>query len=82
MAEDKTIIIRNLAELTSPQVKLVLDRAVIKATGTFKLPPLDLDAIQARADELDPKSQTKADIYMLLIEIRRLNAAQAVQQQG
>ncbi len=66
-------VIRSLAELTRPQIRAVIEKATIKAKGTCKPPPLDLDAIQERADELDPKSQTKADIYRLLIEVRRLS---------
>lgn len=65
-------VIRSLSELTRPQVQLIVDKAEIKATGTYKPPPLDLVAIKARADELDGKSQLKADIYMLLIEIEKL----------
>lgn len=45
---------------------------VIEAKGTCSVPELDLAAIKARAEDLDPKSQTKADIYLLLIEVERL----------
>lgn len=68
-------IIRSLGELTSPQVRAVLDKAEIKATGTCSPPAIDLDAIKSRADKLDPKSQLKADVYLLLIEVERLTHA-------
>jgi len=53
------------------QIELVIAKAEVKGKGTFTPPPLDLDAIKARADELDPKSPTKADIYMLLMEVEK-----------
>jgi len=65
-------IINSLGELTRPQFEAIIERAEIKAEGTFKPPPLDLAAIKARADELDPRSQTKADIYLLILEVERL----------
>ena len=68
-------IIRSLSELTSPQIQAILEKAEIKATGVCSHPPLDLDAIRARSEELDPKSQTKADIWLLLAEIERLSKA-------
>ena len=64
-------VVKSLAELASPQIQAILEKAEIKAEGTCTPPPLDLAAIRARADELDPKSQLKADIYMLLIEIEK-----------
>lgn len=51
------------------QLQALIDKAEIKGKGVFQAPPLDLEAIRSRADELDPKSQTKADIYMLLIAV-------------
>ena len=51
------------------QVQAIIDKAEIRGKGTFTPPPLDLDAIKTRADELDPKSQTKADIYRLIYEV-------------
>ena len=65
-------VVHSLAELSKPQIQAVLDKVVINATGTCTPPPLDLDAIRTRADELDPSSQTKADIYRLLFEVERL----------
>lgn len=65
--------VSSIAELMSPQVRAIIDKAEIEAKGVFEMPPLDLDAIKSRADELDAKSQTKADIYMLLHEVNRLN---------
>lgn len=50
---------------------------VIEGTGGFHPPVLDLDAIRKRADELDPKSQTKADIYLLLMELQKYVDASA-----
>ena len=64
-------MIKDIRELTRVQLQAVLDKAEIKGKGVFKAPPFDVDAIRARADELDPKSQTKADIYMLLMEIEK-----------
>lgn len=69
---EETIVITDLRQLTQMQMQAILDKVVIKGEGIFKPPPLDLAAIKARAEELDPKSQLKADIYMLLIEIDRL----------
>ncbi len=66
--------VTSIAELMSPQVRAIIDKAEINATGVFKMPPLDLDAIKQRADELDPKSQLKADIYMLIEEAKKRNA--------
>ncbi len=58
--------VTNLRQLTRKQVEVLLSKAEIKAKGSFVPPVLDLAAIKARADELDPKSQLKADIYQLL----------------
>ena len=44
---------------------------VADGKGAFEPPRIDLDAIKKRADELDPKSQTKADIYLLLMELQK-----------
>ena len=65
-------VIRDIRDLTRSQLQVILDKAEIKGKGAFTPPPLDLDAIQQRADELDPTSTTKADLYMLLYEVRRL----------
>ena len=73
MTERRTI--RSLSELTSPQIQAILEKAEIKATGVCSHPPLDLAAIRERSEELDPKSQTKADIWLLLAEIERLQGA-------
>lgn len=70
-------VVHNLSEaLRGPlrlQVEAILSKAEVEAKGTFTPPPLDLDAIKARADELDPKSQTKADIYLLLHHVKKGN---------
>lgn len=63
------MLVKDIRELTRAQLQAVIDKAEIKGKGVFKAPPLDLAAIKERADELDTKSQTKADIYMLLREI-------------
>lgn len=68
-------VIRSLSELTQPQVRAILEKAEIKATGSFTPPPLDLEAIRTRAEALDAKSQTKADIYLLILEVERLRHA-------
>ncbi len=68
-------IINSLSELTRPQVQALLDNVKIQATGTYTPPPLDLEAIKARADELDPQSQAKADMYLLILEVERLTDA-------
>lgn len=54
-------------------IKLAISNAEIKAKGSFNPPSLDLKAIKIRADELDGKSQLKTDIFMLLLEVERLN---------
>jgi len=64
--------ISRLQGITREQARLLLDSAVVEGKGVCTPPPLDLDAIRERADELDPKSQLKADIYCLLIEIETL----------
>ena len=68
------IEIRNVKDLARPQVQAIVDKAELKGKGTFKLPELNLEAIRARADELDPKSQLKADLYLLMMEVEKLNA--------
>ena len=99
MSEEKVIEIKNLAELTKPQILAVLAKAKIEAKGVCQPPPLDKAAVRARAmamptgpaqayifnlleddppnnlpsikrwadDNLDARSQEKADIYTLLI---------------
>ena len=61
----------NLRDLARSQLQILMGKAEVRGKGTFKPPVLDLAAIRQRADELDPKSQTKADIYMLLMEIEK-----------
>lgn len=61
------------ADMTREQVRALIEKAEIKGKGTCTPPPLDLEAIRARADELDPKSQLKADIYLLIIEVEKLS---------
>ena len=59
----------NVREIARAQLQVIMGKAEVKGKGTFKPPVLDLVAIKQRADELDPQSQTKADIYMLLRKI-------------
>ena len=59
-----------------PQIEAVLGQVEVEGKGVFVPPLLDLDAIKLRADELDPKSQIKADIYMLLIEVEKCRTLQ------
>jgi len=61
----------NIRDLARAQLQVLMGKAEVKGKGVFTPPPLDLDAIKFRADELNPKSQTKADIYMLLMEIEK-----------
>ena len=63
----------SLADILDPTVRALIETAEIEAKGTCSPPPLDLKAIRARADELDPESPIKADIYSLLIEVERLS---------
>lgn len=67
--------VKSLAELTMPQIRAIIERAEIKAEGIYQDPPLDIEAIQIRADMLDPGSQTKADLYSLIKVARRLQKA-------
>jgi hypothetical protein len=80
MAEKITIT--SLGQMTRPQLEAIIAKAEIHAEGVFKPPPLDLVAIRERADELDPKSQLKADIYMLLIEVEKLRAEENLHHQS
>lgn len=64
-------MIKDIRELTRVQLQAVIDKAEIKGKGVFIPPSFDLSAIKERADKLDPKSQIKADIYMLLMEIEK-----------
>lgn len=68
---NKTVVY-DIRELTKAQLSAVLDKAEIKGTGNFKMPELDLEAIRERSEQLDAKSQIKADIWMLLAEVERL----------
>ncbi len=61
-----------LAELATPQIQAMLDKVQIEGKGTCSPPPFDLAAIKARAEKLDAKSQVKADLFMLIIEVERL----------
>ena len=47
-----------------------LDLVEIEAKGGFTQPPLDLAGIEARAAELDPKSQLATDMYRLIAEVK------------
>lgn len=58
--------------LVKHAVNVAIGKAEVKAKGTCIPPPLDWEAIKARADELDPKSQLKTDLYILLLEVKRL----------
>ena len=58
-----------IQNLIRTQAQILISKAEVKGKGTFAPPTLDLAAIKQRADELDSQSQTKADIYMLLMEI-------------
>ncbi len=49
-----------------------IGQAEAKGEGSFTAPPLDIEAIKLRAEILDAKSQLKADIYGLIVEIERL----------
>ena len=71
MPEQKTMSLR---EAMKAQVEVVIQKAEHKGKGLFVNPPLDLDAIRVRSEELDPRSQTKADIWMLLAEVNRLRS--------
>ena len=51
--------------------RFTLPDMVAEGEGAYEPPTLDLEAIRARADELDPTSQTKADIYLLLMELQK-----------
>ena len=64
-------MIKDIREVARVQLQALVDKAEIKGRGVFIPPPLDLVAIKMRADELDPKSQIKADIYMLLMELEK-----------
>ena len=66
------IEINNLRDLARPHIQAIIEKATLEGKGTFTPPPLDLAAIKARADQLDGKSQIKADIFMLLLEIDKL----------
>jgi hypothetical protein len=68
----KEIEIKSVSDLLRPEVQAIIAKAEIKAKGTFTPPSLDLQAIKARADKLDAASQTKADMFMLLLEIEEL----------
>lgn len=63
--------VTDIRKLTRVQLQAILDKVEIKGKGVFKPPVFDLAAIKQRADELDAKSQTKADIYMLLMEVEK-----------
>ncbi len=66
------VVVKDIRELTRAQLQVIISKVAIKGKGVFKAPPLDIDAIKARADELDPKSQTKGDIYLLIMEVEKL----------
>ena len=55
-----------IQDLIRTQAEVLIGKTEIKGKGTFKPPMLDLVAIKQRADELNPQSQTKKDIYVLL----------------
>jgi len=68
-------MIKDIRELTRVRLQAVIDKAEIKGKGVFKTPVFDLEAIEARAELLDPKSQIKADIYMLIMELEKMKGS-------
>lgn len=67
-------VIHDLRDLTRKQIDAIIAKAEIHGKGAYKDPPLDIDAIKQRADEnLDAGSQAKADIYLLIKEVKRLS---------
>ena len=71
--EGDQIEITSMDQLNTPQCAAVLAKCELKLHGTFTPPPFDIEAIKVRTEELDPTSQTKADIYMLMLEVGKLN---------
>lgn len=53
-------------------LNVAIAKAEVKAKGTCTPPPLNLDAIKERAENLDSCGQTKTDIYGLIVEVKRL----------
>jgi hypothetical protein len=64
-----TKVVKDIRELTRSQLEVIVNKAEIKAKGVFQRPRLDIDAIKARADQLDAKSPIKADVYLLIAEL-------------
>ena len=63
----------SLAELTRKQFDEVIKKAKIKGEGAYRDPPLDLDAIRARAEALDPTDPIKADVFLILKKLAKLS---------
>ncbi len=62
--------------LVKEAVKIAIGKAEVHAEGTCVPPLLDLDAVKERADKLGNASQTKTDIYGLIVEVKRLRKRQ------